>query len=129
MKKVITLLFVVIVASVVAAVVASVVSKKKLATMSDEEIRDFLAAKIGTKVGDDQLASIQDAVIAGVRKGVAAQETSEDYAYDAGQTISDSTSEAADAASDLQDETVAEAGDAAAAVVDDAAAIIDDAKS
>jgi len=129
MKKLFTLLFVVIVASVIAAVVASVVSKKKLSTMSDEEIRDFLAARIGTKVGDDQLASIQDAVIAGVRRGVAAQEAVEDYAAETGATVSDTASDIVDTATDAQDETAAAAGDAAAAVIDAAEAIVDEAKS
>jgi hypothetical protein len=128
MKKLIKLLFIVIVVSAVAAAVASVVSKKKLATMSDEEIREFLAAKIGTKVGDDQLGSIQDAVIAGVRRGVAAQEAAEDYVVDAGGTASDAASEVADIAGDLQDESAAAAGDAASAVVDAATAIIDESR-
>ena len=129
MKKLITLLFVVIVASVVAAAVASVISKKKLSTMSDEEIREFLAARIGTKVGEDQLASIQDAVIAGVRRGVAAQEAADDIVSDTVESIGDSASDAAEVAGDLQDETAAEAGDAGAAVVDAAVAILDDEQS
>ena len=114
MKKLIVLLFVVIVASVVATVVAAVMSKNKLSGMSDEEIRELLAMKIGTRVGEDQLASIQDAVIAGVRKGVAAELAAEDLADDA---------------SDANDEAVASAGDAGEAVVDAAAAIIEEASN
>lgn len=129
MKKLFKLLFVVIVASVIAAAVASVVSKKKLSTMSDEEIREFLSAKIGTKVGDDQLASIQDAVIAGVRKGVAAQDATQDHGSDAVDAATDIAAEAADTATDLKDASAASAGDAAEAVVDSVTAIGDDAKS
>jgi hypothetical protein len=125
MKKLIKLLLVVIVASVIAAAVASAISKKKLSGMSDEEIRDFLASKIGTKVGDDQLASIQDAVIAGVRRGVAAQKAAENDAAD----VSDAESDVSDVASNVQDESAAAAGEAAAAVIDAAAAVVDEAKS
>ena len=118
MKKLFVLLFVVIVASVVATVVAAVMSKNKLSGMSDEEIRELLAMKIGTRVGEDQLASIQDAVIAGVRKGVAAELAAEDLAADA-----------ADEASDTTDDAAAAAGDAGEAVVDAAAAIIEEASN
>ena len=59
--------FVLLVVSVVAAIVASVASKKKLASMSDDEIREFLGLKLSGKVGDDQLVTIQEAVISGVR--------------------------------------------------------------
>lgn len=49
------------------AVAASIASKRKFAGMSDDEIRGFLAGKLDGKVAEDQLKSIQDAVIAGVR--------------------------------------------------------------
>ena len=49
------------------AVAVSIASKKKFAGMSDDEIRGFLAGKLDGKVAEDQLTSIQDAVIAGVR--------------------------------------------------------------
>jgi ATP phosphoribosyltransferase regulatory subunit HisZ len=117
MKKLVMLLFIVIVASVVATVVAAVLSKNKLSGMSDEEIRELLATKIGTRVGEDQLASIQDAVIAGVRKGVAAE-----------MAAADSLDDAADHASDADDDAAA-AGDAGEAVVDAAAAIIEEASN
>ncbi len=68
MKKLVKIVFLVALVGVVASVVASFVSNKKLSNMSDDEIRDFLAAKLSSKVGGDQLKSIQDAVIAGLRR-------------------------------------------------------------
>ncbi|MEN8040404.1 MAG: hypothetical protein ABFR95_02775 [Actinomycetota bacterium] len=67
MKSFLKFVFMLIVVAVGAAVVASIVSKKKLESMSDDEIREYLAIKLTGKVGDEQLASIQDAVVTGVR--------------------------------------------------------------
>jgi hypothetical protein len=67
MKKLLKLILLLMLVAVVAGVVAAVVSRKKFEAMSDEEIRDFLASKLEGKVAADQLTSIQDAVIAGVR--------------------------------------------------------------
>lgn len=67
MKSFFKLIFVLLLVAVVAGVVASIASKKKLESMSDDEIREYLGAKLAGKVGDDQLATIQDAVISGVR--------------------------------------------------------------
>jgi hypothetical protein len=67
MKTILRLIFVLLVVSVVAAIVASFVSKKKLESMSDDEIREFLGLKLTGKVGEDQLVTIQEAVISGVR--------------------------------------------------------------
>jgi uncharacterized protein YgfB (UPF0149 family) len=67
MKSFLRFVFVLLLVAVVAGVVASVVSKKKLESMSDDEIREYLGIKLGGKVGDDQLAMIQNAVISGVR--------------------------------------------------------------
>ncbi len=69
MKRLIKFMLLLVLVGVVVSVVASSVSKKKLSNMSDDEIRAFLAAKLSSKVGDDQLTSIQDAVIAGLRRG------------------------------------------------------------
>ena len=55
MKKLIKIVFILAFAGAVAAVVASVVSKKKLSSMSDDEIRAFLESKLAGKVGEDQL--------------------------------------------------------------------------
>jgi hypothetical protein len=35
--------------------------------MTDDEIRDYLGLKLQGRVGDDQLVTIQDAVVSGVR--------------------------------------------------------------
>ncbi len=67
MKAIFKLFVVLVFVGVVAAVVASIVSKKKLESMSDDEIREYLGLKLAGKVGDDQLTTIQDAVISGVR--------------------------------------------------------------
>ncbi len=97
MKKLIKIVFVVAVAGIVAAVVASVISKKKLSSMSDDEIRGFLDSKLSGKVGEDQLGSIQSAVIAGVRRGGSAQERVEDLATDVEDTVADADASAKDA--------------------------------
>ena len=67
MKKLIKFVLFVALITVAIGAVASFASRKKFASMSDDEIRAFLANKLEGTVADDQLASIQDAVIAGVR--------------------------------------------------------------
>ena len=67
MKTLVKLLFITFVVGLIAAVVASIVSKKKLESMSDDEIREYLGVKLAGRVGDDQLVTIQDAVVSGVR--------------------------------------------------------------
>ena len=67
MKTFFKLLFIAFVVGLIAAVVASIVSKKKLESMSDDEIREYLGVKLAGRVGDDQLVTIQDAVVSGVR--------------------------------------------------------------
>jgi hypothetical protein len=67
MKLFVKLLFMTFVVGLIAAVVASIVSKKKLESMSDDEIREYLGVKLAGRVGDDQLVTIQDAVVTGVR--------------------------------------------------------------
>jgi hypothetical protein len=67
MKLFVKLLFMTVVVGLIAAVVASIVSKKKLESMSDDEIREYLGVKLAGRVGDDQLVTIQDAVVTGVR--------------------------------------------------------------
>lgn len=74
-------LFWVVVIAAGVAVAASIASKKKFAGMSDDEIRAFLADKLDGKVAEDQLKSIQDAVIAGVRaSGRASSPAADDMA-------------------------------------------------
>jgi len=67
MKSLFRLVFVLLLVAAVAGVVASIVSKKKLDSMTDDEIREYLGLKLAGKVGDDQLVKIQDAVVSGVR--------------------------------------------------------------
>lgn len=67
MKTFFKLLFITFVVGLIAAAVASAVSKKKLESMSDDEIREYLGVKLTGRVGDDQLVKIQDAVVSGVR--------------------------------------------------------------
>ena len=67
MKSFFKFVFFLFVISVIAAVVASIVSKKKLESMSDDEIREYLGLKLAGRVGEDQLVTIQDAVVSGVR--------------------------------------------------------------
>ncbi len=105
MKKLIKFVFLVIVVSVIAAVVASVVSKKKLAHMSDEEIRGYLASKLGGKVGEDQLGSIQDAVIAGVRRGSDVGVTATEYVEEVEEAVADLSEVAKDAEEEAVDVT------------------------
>jgi len=67
MKKLLKTLFLMIVVGLVVAGVASIMSKKRLESKSDDEIREFLARKLDGKVGEEQLTTIQDAVIGGIR--------------------------------------------------------------
>ncbi|VAW04738.1 hypothetical protein MNBD_ACTINO01-145 [hydrothermal vent metagenome] len=122
MKKLIKFVFLVIVVSVIAAVVASVVSKKKLAHMSDEEIRAYLASKLGGKVGEDQLGSIQDAVIAGVRRGSDVGATATEYVEEVEEAVADLSEvakEAEEEAVDVTDKAVDDAPEVILEVVSD----------
>jgi Holliday junction resolvase RusA-like endonuclease len=67
MKLLLKLMFLTLIVGLIAAVVASVVSKKKLESMSDDEIREYLGLKLAGRVGEDQLVTIQEAVVSGVR--------------------------------------------------------------
>ena len=68
MKKFLTTVLLLVLIGIVAGVAASLAARKRLEAMSDEEIRAFLAEKLEGKVGEDQLTTIQDATVAGVRK-------------------------------------------------------------
>lgn len=57
-----------LIAGVAAALALAINQRQKLAAMSDDEIRAMLDEKLGGRVSGDQLAEIQDAVIAGVRR-------------------------------------------------------------
>lgn len=134
MKKFIKFVFLLLVVGVVAGAIASYVSKKKFESMSDEEIRDFLATKLEGKVGDDQLNSIQDAVIAGVRANQGATDGAvdsvEDLAEDAQDAVEDATEAASDAAADAGDKAAAKAKDAgekASQVIEAVVEVVEDA--
>jgi hypothetical protein len=112
MKKLFKAVLVLAFVGLVAAAVASYVSKKKLESMSDEEIRDFLARKLEGKVGDEQLETIQSSVIAGVRKTRAATESVEAAADDVVEAAGDAADATADAAGDAVDAAADIASDA-----------------
>jgi hypothetical protein len=78
MKKLLKTMFLMIVVGLVVAGVASYMSKKRLESKSDDEIREFLAKKLDGKVADEQLATIQDAVIGGIRRKSAKSDSGSD---------------------------------------------------
>ena len=104
MKSFFKFVFVLLLIGAVAGVIASVVSKKKLESMSDDEIRDYLSAKLAGKVGDEQVATIQNAVISGVR---GKKPVVDHYLED--------VEEAMDELADVADEVEEEAAEAVAA--------------
>ena len=118
MKRFLKLMVLLIVVAAVAGVVASLVSRRKFMAMSDDEIRSFLAGKLEGKVDDDQLASIQDAVIAGVR--ARSGSATDHYVED----VTEAVEELEDLAAEVE---VEEAAETAAALIDDAEAAIEEA--
>lgn len=114
MKKLIKLLVVLVIIGVIIKFVGAMVMKKKLATMSDEEIRGFLASKLDGKVSPEQLASIQDAVIAGVR---GAEAGSPDVPEDIEELVEDAAEEVVEEAEEAE-ATAEAAGDKAAELVE-----------
>ncbi|HSJ70150.1 MAG TPA: hypothetical protein VLA29_00705 [Acidimicrobiia bacterium] len=125
MKKLIKALFLLLIVVGVAAAVAATVSRKKFESMSDDEIRDFLAGKLDGKVADDQLSSIQDAVVAGVRgRRPGAPDHFVEEVEDAIDELTGVAAEAAetagDSASDAAKQAGAKAAEAVEAVTDDA---------
>lgn len=121
MKKLFKAVLLLAFVGLVAAAVASYVSKKKLESMSDDEIREFLAQKLEGKVGDEQLETIQNSVIAGVRKTTAAVDSAEEAADDAIDAAKDAADDAADAAKDAADDAADAAKDAVDAASESAA--------
>ncbi len=118
MKRFLKLLVLLIVVAAVAGVVASLVSRRKFMAMSDDEIRSFLAGKLEGKVDDDQLAGIQDAVIAGVR--ARGGSSTDHYVED----VTEAVEELEELASEVEAEDAIERADA---LIEDAAAAIDEA--
>jgi len=117
MKKLIKIVLILAFVSAVAAVVGSAVSKRKLSSMSDDEIREFLDAKLSGKVGDDQLGSIQTAVIAGVRRGGKAVTAVDHFAEEVEEAVADLEEVAENAADDVSEKAVEATGDVAEASV------------
>ena len=112
MKALLKTLFLMIVVGLVVAGVASIMSKKRLESKSDDEIREFLARKLDGKVGEEQLTTIQDAVIGGIRgksSRTEAEPSDDDAKPAAADTGGDSPDEADDEADDEPD--VSAAGD------------------
>jgi hypothetical protein len=118
MKKLLKTMFLMIVVGLVVAAVASYTSKKRLESKSDDEIREFLARKLDGKVGEEQLATIQNAVIGGIRgkssagDGASAsddappadEDADETDAQDADETDAEADEDAADSQDDAADE-------------------------
>jgi len=76
--------------------------------MSDDEIREFLGLKLSGKVGDDQLVTIQEAVISGVR----GKQPSVDHYIDEVAEAMDELEDVVDDASDVVEDTVPAAPEA-----------------
>ncbi len=96
MRKFVKVVLLLLIVGAVAAAVASYVSRKKLSSMSDDEIREFLSGKLNGKIGEDQITSIQDAVIAGVRARNGS--SGDHYVEDVREAVEDLTDVAEDAA-------------------------------
>ena len=118
MKRFLKFLVVVIVVAAIAGAVASFVSRRKFMAMSDDEIRAFLAGKLEGKVDEAQLASIQDAVIAGVR--ARGGSSGDHYVED----VEDAVEELEELAAEVEAEEAVEAAEAA---IDEAKATIEEA--
>jgi hypothetical protein len=118
MKKLLKVLVLLIVVGGVAAGVASYVSKKKLSAMSDDEIREFLSGKLSGRMGEDQVTSIQDAVISGVRSRNGS--SGDHYVEDVKEAVVDLKDVAEDAADEAND-AASDVADSAKDAVEDAA--------
>jgi hypothetical protein len=108
MKMFLKLVFVGLIVGLIAAAVASVISKKRLASMSDEEIREYLGLKLAGRVGDDQLVTIQNAVVAGVRGKQAATDHYIEEVEEAMEELDEVAEEAQEAAEEASEEAAGE---------------------
>lgn len=124
MKKLIKLLILLVIIGAIIKFVGGMVMKNKLAAMSDEEIREFLAAKLAGKVSDEQLASIQDAVVSGVR---GAEAGAPDVPEDLGEAVEEAE-EAVEEAVEEAEVTAEEAGEKAAELIEAVAEAVEDDK-
>lgn len=99
MKSLFKFVFLLFLAGLAAMAVASIVANKRLETMSEEEIRAYLDAKLGDKIGDGQLAKIQDAVIGRVH---GKRPSADQYIQDVEEAV-DELRDVAEAATDSPD--------------------------
>lgn len=68
MKTFFKMLLLTLIVGVVAGVIVSFLARKRLAAMSDAEIREYVTSKLVGRVGQEQLEMIQQATVAGIRK-------------------------------------------------------------
>ena len=108
MKMFLKLVFLGLIVGLIAAAVASVISKKRLASMSDEEIREYLGLKLAGRVGDDQLVTIQNAVVSGVRGKQAATDHYVEEVEEAMDDLDELAEEAQEAAEEAAEEVAGE---------------------
>ena len=85
----IKLVFVVAIVAMIAGAVSAYLSRKRFESMTDDEIRAMLASKLDGRVSEEQLASIQDSVIAGVR--AKRPSSSDHYIEDVQEAVEDLT--------------------------------------
>ncbi|KAA3640623.1 MAG: hypothetical protein DWP92_02655 [Armatimonadetes bacterium] len=97
MKKLLKIVMLMLVVGAVAGAVASFIAKKRLETMSDDEIRAYLASKLEGRVGQEQLATIQEATVAGIRKGRASTDAVTTITQRATETAEDAVEDVATA--------------------------------
>ncbi|MGI9666642.1 MAG: hypothetical protein ACR2N2_06005 [Acidimicrobiia bacterium] len=112
MKKLIKLVFLLMIVGIIAGAVASYMSKKRFENMSDDEIRAFLASKLEGKLSEEQVESIQKSVIAGVRASSASAD--DHYVED----VQDAVEELTEVADDLADDAQDKASDAGEQVIE-----------
>lgn len=122
MKKLIKLIVVLAIIGAIIKFVGAMVVKNKLAAMSDDEIRGFLASKLDGKVSPEQLASIQDAVVAGVR---GAEAGAPDVPEDIEELVED-TEEAVEEVAEEAEATAEAAGDKAAELIEAVSDAVED---
>ena len=124
MKKLIKLVILLVIIGAIVKVVVGMVAKSKFASMSDEEIRAFLAAKLDGKVSEEQLASIQDAVIAGIRGAEAGAPEMEEAATEDADEAEEV--EEAEEAEDAEEASAEAAGEKAAELIEAVVEAVDE---
>jgi Na+-transporting NADH:ubiquinone oxidoreductase subunit NqrC len=127
MKKILKVLLLLLFLAMIAGAVASYLSKKRFESMTDDEIRAMLAAKLGDRVSEDQLASIQDSVVAGVR--ARRSRTEDHYVEDVQEAVEELTEVALEVeeAEESAGASPAEAGEKATEMIEAIKAVNEDA--